>query len=197
MRFFFIIAFLVFTPKINAQTEERPYFVSFGWNMVDYLNSVPTKTNYNVEASSLRISAGRHIWKGLSVELAYGTNTIKSYPGIDGTNLDHLAVDIYGLYSFRRIIYEDLFDVPLGSWDPYLAAGAGVSWLERPGEERDEEANMLNAGFGINYWFNDSLAITAQAIYKNSKNGWLDPYREYFLGIKYVFGFQSGAPCFP
>ncbi|HET8886551.1 MAG TPA: outer membrane beta-barrel protein [Salinimicrobium sp.] len=193
MRIVALVVLFLTTFQISAQNERQPWYVGLGWNAVDYYNSEETDKQINTTFSALRISVGRHIWKGLSAEFSYSVNEIEEYPGLMGVNLDHAAIDAYALYSFRDLLYngEDKLI------DPYLMAGAGITWLENFGVEEKIETNTLNIGGGVNFWISPSLAIVGQGVYKNSKDGFTDSYLEYYVGIKYIFGLRSGGICFP
>lgn len=190
---FFLIAFLLLstTTSIYAQTENRPWFFGLGINAVDYQTS--QKSGINTEFSAFRISAGRLLFNHLSAEVSYAQNTITELPGLQGLELSHSAVDFMLWYSFRSIIYRS----DNGLIDPYLGAGAGVTWLENREQTEEIQSNTLNATAGINFWVSDQLAVVAQGSYKNSTDDFADTYIEYLLGIRYTFGLKGNDVCFP
>ena len=181
------------TNPMLAQTEDRPWFFGIGVNAVDYQHSTPTSlaTDY----SALRISAGRLLWRQLSAEFSYTQNTFSDHPMDPDVELDHSAIDAMLMYSFRNLIYGEDF----GLIDPYLGAGAGITWLESIEEDAEDniQNNSLNAILGVNFWVGPNLAIYGQGAFKNHNDEFVETYYEYAIGIRYTFGLTSSSVCFP
>ncbi len=149
------VFFIITTTTLFAQDTSKPWFITLGSNAVN--NPVSKKlTNYgrfqtwNLDGSSIRLSAGRLLTKKLIFESIFTLNSIIDKYPIPNQKVSYAGVD--GIFKYR-FINEKTFD-------PFVQIGGGYTWVNQIG------SGSLNSGFGTNLWFNNSIGLQIQTLYK-------------------------------
>ena len=180
--------------KIDAQNKNNPWAINIGVNGVDITAPDPSTKIFfkdwagvdfddnNAIPTISRIAVSRYLNNGFSLEFAASVNKVeKGYGYKEGDALindAYLGLDGSLLYSLRALFGKDS-----GWFDPYLLAGGGYSWFDWEG------AGNLNAGGGVNFWFNENIALNLQSQYKHVFDDVdLHPYFQTSAGIKIQFG---------
>ena len=209
--------------NVNAQDENNPWAISFGVNAVDFhptnapgqINNgghssgwfnefFNAKDHYSILPSLSRISVGRYIDAGFSVELAGTLNritTIGNYaPGVGHTpawlalpynnlednpiyeqnpgDLNYLGLDLAIKYDLNNLMFKN------STWfDPYASVGGGYTWLDSKG------TGTANGGLGTNLWVNDNFGFNIQTSYKHAfDDNNIAPHFQHAAGIIAKFG---------
>ncbi|WP_299062812.1 OmpA family protein [uncultured Polaribacter sp.] len=178
---------LVSISNLSAQDENNPWRVGFGINSVDfthwkvtelehYEDYLGSNNDWNILPSISRISVGRYLSKGFSVELAGSINKIDVFRNVDDSDYLYYSADASVLYDLNNIIGET-------SWfDPFVRAGASYV-------NSDSESDaMLTIGAGFNTWFNDNLGLSFNSggklgVLDNVKSHW-----QHSIGLVVKFG---------
>ena len=93
------------------------------------------------------------------------------------------ANDLNIQYNFIRRGRSGVGNGTSGWFDPYVALGAGYSWLDSEGE------STVNGGLGINFWLIENVALNVQTIYKHSFNeDIMLPRWQHNIGVAFRFG---------
>jgi OOP family OmpA-OmpF porin len=187
-----LAASIPFPVSANEVTGSVPRFVIPGG-----LSLSPTVSEYYFSESENRKATQSY---GLKIGYDMPGKSFADSLGVEGTlsffsassNKD-LGSDASG-FLFRL---DALYPLVLGErWMPYLAIGAGVSFID---DDSSTVTNpLLNYGLGLKYFLNDSLALRADArhlvVYNN------DNIRNNFeagIGISYYFGRESKNKIVP
>lgn len=194
-----IVLFLSFN-VVQAQDENNPWAVGLGVNAVDFyptgkadkplpgvsetlLDDAFNTDHWNIVGSFTRLSIGHYVGSGFVVELGASLNEIDQIGNISVGELTYFGADANVYYSFRELWNKQ-------SWlDPYLGLGAGYTWIG------DFSTITTNGTLGLNFWFNDNVAIYAQSAYKegyassDAIDKWVgNDHFQHSLGIKFAFG---------
>ena len=160
-----LLALLLVTgfSNVNAQDENNPWAVSFGANAVDFYstNSIPGTTwydqffnandHYNMIPAISRLTVGKYLADGFSVELDGSFNQISKVGDMEVDDLAFWGIDGVAKWSVGSV-------VNLGDWwEPYLLVGFGYTWLD------DATTWAVNGGAGMNFWFSDRVGINIES----------------------------------
>ena len=180
--FHFSLAFtlLMSVNMLVAQTEENPWAVSIGANLVSIQDDdVDAGTSFGVPAVSL----SRYIAGGFSIGAQYAANNISDAP----TEGDEL-----GYYSLDGIVKYNL-----GKSDkvlPYLFAGYGFTNFSEGDVESDgmfpstEVSRTVIGGAGVNIRLTDNLKANVSASYRSSSENYAYNHLQHTVGVSYIFG---------
>jgi len=103
-------------------------------------------------------------------------NTIDSFGDSAVNDLSYYGADVIIKYSLSELLN-------CNKLEPYLGIGGGYTWVDEIG------AGTFNGTFGLNYWFNDNVGITAQSSYKHSfEDNNLPKHFQHSLGVSIKFG---------
>ncbi|WCO01803.1 OmpA family protein [Psychroserpens ponticola] len=186
-RLFFVLL-LALSFNAGAQDENNPWKISIGVNAVDMYpvgEDAPRgefldeffnlQDHWNILPSLSTVSVSRYINKGFSFSATGSINEIEKFGDSKVNNLSYYALDGTVSYSLMNLIKSN-------SVDPYLGVGGGYTWVNEIG------AGTFNGTVGINYWFSDNLALTAQTSYKSSFEDYLVDHFQHSMGISVKFG---------
>jgi outer membrane protein OmpA-like peptidoglycan-associated protein len=186
-RLFFVLL-LALSFNANAQDENNPWKISIGVNAVDLYpvgEDAPRgdfldeffnlEDHWNILPSLSTVSVSRYLSEGFSVSATGSLNQISKFGDSKVDNLSYYALDGTVTYSFMKLIKSN-------SIDPYLGIGGGYTWVDEIG------AGTLNGALGINYWFSDNLALSAQTTYKTAFEDYLVDHWQHSVGISVKFG---------
>jgi outer membrane protein OmpA-like peptidoglycan-associated protein len=185
---FTLFMMAVFSSAIYAQNDSAPWSITVGTNAVDLFETgsyIEEDLSLSPNFSYLEIS--RYIGSGFSVDLAGTLNNIDRKAG--GEDL------YYGLDLGTSLTSRELID--LGKFEPTLRAGVGYTGGLSNISGSEEDFFSLYAGAGINYWFNNSFALSVKTTYKmynkeldgliGSNNGGRT-HLQHLAGLKFSFG---------
>ena len=186
-RLFFVLL-LALSFNANAQDENNPWKISIGVNAVDLYpvgEEAPRgefldeffnlEDHWNIIPSLSTVSVSRYLSEGFSLTATGSINEISKFGDTKVDNLSYYALDGTVSYSFMKLIKSN-------SIDPYLGVGGGYTWVDEIG------AGTFNGALGINYWFSDNLALTAQTTYKTAFEDYLENHWQHSVGISVKFG---------
>jgi len=183
--------------NINAQDENNPWTIGFGVNAVDFYptnhSSMVTpggnstgwyeeffnaNAHYNIIPSISRISVGKYLDDGFSLEFAGTLNKISKIGDAIASDLSYFGLDGAIKYDLNNIIFKD------SKWfDPYVSVGGGYSWMDSNG------AGTANGGIGTNLWISNNLGFNIQTTYKHSfEDNNVLPHFQHAAGLVVRFG---------
>ena len=181
----------------NAQDENNPWALNLGVNAVDFYpaNDPSTLTelglssgwfdeyfnandHYNIIPSLSRVSIGRYLDEGFSLELAGSVNKIKKIGDTPTlSDLLYIGADLGIKYDLNKIIGDTKW------FDPYASVGGGYTWLDSEG------TGTLNGGLGANFWLGDHVGLNVQSNYKHAfDDANILPHFQHSAGITVRFG---------
>ena len=156
-----------FTVGAQAQDENNPWQIGFGVNAVDVrtpmdfgdvLKDWAGPSDWNVLPAVSRLSVGRHLGKGFSLELAGSLNKIEKGFGYS-KDLDN-KVDLSFWAANLAVKYHLNSLWKAARWfDPFLQVGGGYAAIDNEGKFR-----ALGGG-GVNFWFTENIGINLQTAY--------------------------------
>jgi hypothetical protein len=152
--------------NVNAQDKNNPWAIGIGVNAVDFYPTnvdIPTGyggwgdeffnvgDHYNILPAVSKISVGKYLADGFSLEAAGTLNKISKMGDNSVSDLMYFGLDGALKYDLNNIIGET-------SWfDPYVLVGGGYTWLDKFGTA------TFNGGGGINFWFNDNIGLNVES----------------------------------
>jgi outer membrane protein OmpA-like peptidoglycan-associated protein len=201
-----------------AQTEDRPWAVTFGVNGINFLGANNSSLIGNSGQEAKMFTEFFNVEDQWSIAPLISQVTFARYMGSSGVSLDfsgtinvlsqyNNAETNDGVVSFNDDIDGDYWAVDLGvnyhlnslwdgmKWfDPYLRGNGGYNWIDtntRNVEESFEESGfVVGGGLGINFWVTDNKAIKVQSTFKNNITEVLEDYNyfQHTLGLTFAFG---------
>ena len=180
-----------FTVGAQAQDENNPWQIGFGVNAVDVrtpmdfgdvLKDWAGPSDWNILPAVSRLSVGRHLGKGFSLELAGSLNKIEKGFGYNkdlGNKVDKSfwAVDLGVQYHLNTLWSGARW------FDPYAQVGGGYGAIDNEGKFR------VLAGGGVNFWFTENIGINLQSAYHPTmKSKSQENYFQHSAGITIKFG---------
>lgn len=178
--------FVLISVSMQAQDQNNPFKITFGTNAVDAFptNAInPYETgalfeeyfnindHWNMLPAVNYLSVSRYLKDGFSVGLRGSLNNIRKI-GNTPTNKSYIALD-------AGIHYQLLKQTKI---DPFLSAGVGKYWMS------ELSSFTLNAGAGVNYWFNDFIGLSFESNYKHTKNSKGIAHFQHTLGLSLKTG---------
>ena len=209
-KFLFAALLVLGFTAANAQDENNPWAIGIGINAVDFFpvgEDAPlgdyfkelynVNDHWNILPSISRISVGRYVGSGFSVEAAGTINKIDKIGDIAANDLAYYGLDGMISYSFRNLL-----NGPGGWADPYLGVGGGYTWLdetrniEAPSNFNNNSGDLSTIGVGtangtagLNIWFTENLALTAQTSFKYVlEDNYGAKHFQHSVGVKFTFG---------
>jgi len=178
----------VFSSSVYAQNESNPWSITVGTNAVDLFQTGSfAEEDLSISPNFSYFQISRHIGSGFSVNIA---GTINNIDRISGEDDLYYGIDLGTSLSSREVI-------DLGNFESTLRAGLGyVDGLSGISPDT-KDFFAVYAGAGINYWFNDALALSVKTTYKmHTKEfdgliGSGDDGRDHFqhlAGLTFAFG---------
>ena len=193
----------------NAQTEDNPWAITVGANAINFFSAgnegaignsgvneatmftefFNVEDQWNFVPAISQLTVGKYMGSGVSIDLTgtfnqldqygnkYGENGVAISPN-DLDNEKYFGLDL-GVSYHLNTLWDGL------NWlDPYLRANAGNNWM------MDESSLVAGGGLGINFWFNDNVALKVQSVYKNNFAEELENanYFQNTLGLTFAFG---------
>ncbi len=189
VKLFVVALALVATFSANAQDENNPWSIGLGINSVDirtpddfggFAKDWVGFKDINVLPALSRISVGRYLAYGLSLEVAGSLNKVEK--GFDWNDGDELIDDTFLAIDGRlKYALSELFSTK-GWFDPYLQAGVGYSKI---GDEGDFK---VLGGLGFNTWFNENIGLNFQSAYAHHFEPTATDYFQHSIGLVFKFG---------
>ncbi|MEM6514595.1 MAG: OmpA family protein [Bacteroidota bacterium] len=186
----FLAMLLMVCINVNAQDENNPWKILIGANAIDLYpvgEDAPlgdyfdeffnAEDHWNILPSLSTISVSRYLESGFTITAQGSINEISKVGDSTVDDLTYYGLDGFVTYSFR-----DILNGPGGWADPYLGVGGGYTWVDQIG------AGTLNGVLGLNFWFSDNVALTAQTAYKHSFEDYLPKHWQHTVGVSIAFG---------
>jgi len=186
-----LLALLLVTgfSNVNAQDENNPWAIGFGANAVDFYPTNPQTTwggnwmnefmnagdHWNIIPAISRLTVGRHIADGFSFEIDGSFNQISKMGDMEVDDLAFWGIDGVVKWSIGSV-------ANLKWWDPYLLVGGGYTWVD------DYDTAALNAGLGMNFWFNDKVGLNLESKLRQSFESELKGHFQHSLGVVFKMG---------
>lgn len=173
-----------------AQDNNNPWALSFGTNAVDFYPTnaglaghggwfdefVNTGDHYNMLPVISKISVGKYLADGFSLEAVGSLNKISKIGDNTADDLSYYAFDGGVKYDLNNVFGES-------SWlDPYATVGGGYTWMDELG------TGTFNGGLGINFWFNNNLGLNLESKYKHTFESNIVQHFQHSLGLVIKFG---------
>lgn len=186
-----LILLFVVSISAYAQNEANPWKITVGTNAVNLLlDGKDREAQISPNFSYLEIS--KYIGAGFSVDLAGTINKIDRQSGADDL---YYGIDLGTSLSANQI-------VDLGKFEPTLRGGVGLAGGVSGIAINDDDFFVTYAGAGLNYWFNDALALTLKTTYKiysrevdglvgNDNGG--ESHFQHLAGLSFAFGKGNDA----
>jgi outer membrane protein OmpA-like peptidoglycan-associated protein len=153
----------------NAQDKENPWMLTFGANAID-INGGDSDITIGP-----KMSLGRYLGKGFSLELASAVNEINR-PWGSGSDATFVGLDLNVKYDLNNAFGKT------GWFDPFLFVGGGENWVGA------EDGLGFNAGAGFNAWFSDHVGINVTGGYKKVNTPVDFEMMQYSVGLAWKFG---------
>lgn len=192
---FFLLVLLI-NNAIFSQNEDNKWILGVGVNIVDIRNSSSISETFedyfnsslndlNMSGAFIKVSAGRYLDKGFSLQLSLSANKIeKGYYYINCNPLssdNFTAVDAKLKYDLNHLLEETKW------FDPFLLVGGGYVKI-------GENSNInIASGFGFNAWITDGFGLNFQSDYNHSIKSFGTDYFQHSVGL--VFKLNS-SPSF-
>ncbi len=185
------LALLLITSYSNANAQDKgsPWMLTFSTNSIDVSRSTDESSgyfgSYNYDGNNLnivpflsKVSLGRYLGSGFTVEFASAINRIDR-PWGAGDDVTFVGLDLNFKYNLTHS--KD------GWLDPFLYAGAGETWVGTT------DGIGINVGFGLDMWINDQIGVNFMSGYKkvNTPNDF-EMY-QHSLGLMWKFGRNPAA----
>lgn len=166
---FLALLLIVSYGTINAQDKENPWMLTFGANAID------VKGGDSDITIGPKMSLGRYLGKGFSLELAGAVNEI-SRPWGSGADATFVGIDLNAKYALNNAFGKS------GWFDPFLFVGGGENWVG------SEDGLGFNVGAGFNAWFSDHVGINVTGAYKKINTPVDFEIMQYSVGLAWKFG---------
>lgn len=153
--FFTILTVILFSASALAQNDANPWKITVGTNAINLLlEGEDREAQVSPNFSYLEVS--RYIGGGFSVDIAGTLNNLNRESGASDL---YYGIDLGTSLSANQI-------VDLGKFEPTLRAGVGLSAGISGISPLTDDFFVTYAGAGLNYWFNDAIALTLKTTYK-------------------------------
>ncbi len=184
---------LVATFSANAQDENNPWAIGLGVNVVDvrhYTTDMGVNfedyigpKDWNVLPALSRITVGRYLDHGLSLQLAGSLNKIESLIDKDDSDRTYYSIDAMLNYDLNNLFGET------GWFDPYIGLGADFHSLSDIDNSAGTGTGLGVGGeWGFNVWFNENIGLNFNSAYKHQfKQQGADVFQHY-VGLVFKFG---------
>lgn len=152
--FFFVVGLLT---SATAQNDANPWKITVGTNAVDLIETGSfAEEDLSISSNFSYLEISRYVGSGFSIDLAGTLNNVTRTSG--GEDLYH-SFDLGTSLSANQLI-------DLGKFEPSLRAGLGYAGGLSGISSTDDSFFTTYAGAGLNYWFNDAVALTVKTTYK-------------------------------
>ena len=182
---------IAFSTHTFSQNQDNPWKLTVGTNAVNLLlDGKDGETHISPNFSYLEVS--RYLGGGFSIDLAGTINNLDRESGGDDL---YYGIDLGTSLSANRI-------VNLGKFEPTLRGGFGLVGGLSGMADNDKDFFVVYGGAGLNYWFNDAIALTLKSTYKvyskefdgligNDNGG--ESHLQHLLGLSFAFGGESDS----
>ena len=181
---------IVGVTSINAQDKNNPFSVGLGVNFVDFYPTNPglmghgswfneyvnVGDHYNAIPALSKITVGKYLTDGFSIEAAGSINTISNVGDNSIGDVSYIALDGAVKYDLNNVFGET------SMFDPYASIGGGYVWMDKFG------TGTFNSGLGFNVWFSDNLGVNLESKYKHAFESNIVQHFQHSLGLIIKFG---------
>lgn len=184
-----------------GQDSNNPWAISFGFNAVDgarvsaaesvqnqFSDYLKVKENWNIMPSVSYVNVSKYIDDNFSFGVTGSINKIDKLVGPRLENGEFLILrpndlTYYGMDGVISYSFQSLLN---SKWvEPMAHFGGGYVFLG------DNSAGTINGGLGLNFWFNEAVALSFRSTYKHSfdENRLSVPtHLQHMVGITFKFG---------
>lgn len=179
---------LVIVSNVNAQDSNNPWTIGIGANAVDF--RIPTgfediakdylgNADWNISKALSRVTAGKYLDKGFSLEAAFSMNSIQNFAALKDVEFQYYSLGLSVKYDLNELFGDT-------SWfDPYVLVGGDYVYLD--GDQKIREG-MMTLGFGMNFWVSENLGINYQSVAKGNFADKVQDHFQHSLGFVFRFG---------
>tara|TARA_R110001583_G_scaffold21685_1_gene82108 strand:- start:2436 stop:3800 length:1365 start_codon:yes stop_codon:yes gene_type:complete len=175
---------------LKAQDSNNPWSIGIGVNAVDFYPTNPglvghgswfneyanTGDHYNMAPSISKITVGKYLQDGFSLEAAGSLNSISKIGDKSTSKDSYFALDGGVKYDLNEAFGKT-------SWfDPYASVGGGYVWMG------DLGTGTFNGAFGFNLWFNENIGFNLESKYKHTFESNIVQHFQHTAGIILKFG---------
>lgn len=189
-----VLLFVVFSTPAFAQNETNPWKITVGTNAVeiDPKASSGKDSKPQVSPNFSYVELSRYLGSGFSIDLAGTLNNVDRESGAEDL---YYGIDLGTSLSANQIIN-------LGKFEPTLRTGVGLTGGISGFSAKSDDFYNVYAGLGLNYWFNDALALTLKStakFYSKELDGLLgnqdggNRHLQHLLGLSFAFGGENDA----
>jgi outer membrane protein OmpA-like peptidoglycan-associated protein len=185
-----VLLLVIGASSINAQDKNNPFSVAISVNAVDFYPTNPglmghgswfnefvnVGDHYNIIPAISKITVGKYIADGFSIEAAGAINSVSNVGDNSVTNVSYKTLDGAVKYDLNNVIGETSL------FDPYASIGGGYVWMDKFG------TGTFNAGLGFNLWFTDYLGVNLESKYKHAFESNIVQHFQHSLGLVIRFG---------
>ncbi len=177
----FVFTFSLIFFSLQAQDTSNPWSIGAGINIVNNpISSISGDSGryktWNQDASGLRITTGRYIKKGIVFTTDVSLNSVTENDENSNEEFPYVSLDGMFKYNFNSSLTQ------LNTFDPFITAGGGYTWLDQIG------SGNLNAGAGLNIWLTDHFGINFQSVYKLATKDYGIKHFQHSVGLVFKFG---------
>ncbi len=186
--------FAAFTvSNVNAQDKNNPWNVGFGINSVDVRNYTTDMginlkdyvgtSDWNIIPSISRLTVGRYLGDGFSLQLDGSLNKIKTIATKDDADVLYYSIGAMVNYDLNNVFGDS-------SWfDPYIGLGGDYHSFGKNNIQWNSNNGIALAGqWGINFWFNQNLGLNFNSAYKHQFSQQGADVFQHSLGLVFRFG---------
>jgi len=152
----------------KTQDTENPWMLTFA-------NAIDVKGGDSDITIGPKMSLGRYLGSGFSLELAAAINEIDR-PWGTGADATFVGLDLNVKYDLNNAFGQT------GWFDPFLYVGVGENWVGT------EDGISPNVGAGFNTWFSDHVGINVTGGYKKVNTPIDFEMMQYSVGLAWKFG---------
>ena len=182
---------IAFSTNSFSQNQDNPWKLTVGTNAVNLLlDEKDRQTQVSPNFSYIEVS--RYIGAGFSIDLAGALNNLDRESGEEDL---YYGIDLGTSLSANQFI-------DLGKFEPTLRGGIGLVGGVSDIAVNDDNFFITYAGAGLNYWFNEALALTLKTTYKvyskevdgliGNENGG-ESHFQHLLGLSFALGGESDS----
>jgi OOP family OmpA-OmpF porin len=184
----FALVLVIGINSLEAQDSNNPWSIGIGLNAVDFyptnpgisghgswFNKYTDANHYNIVPAISRVTVGKYIEDGFSIEAAGSINSI-SIIGPNSVKSTYFSLDGGVKYDLNNVIGDTAW------FDPYATVGGGYVWMDKYG------TGTFNTGLGVNFWFNDNVGFNLESKYKHTFESNIIQHFQHSAGLIIKFG---------
>ncbi|SNR51336.1 OmpA family protein [Lutibacter flavus] len=175
---------------LKAQDNNNPWSIGLGVNAVDFYPTNPgleghgswlnefvnAGDHFNMVPSISKVTVGKYLTDGFSIEAAGSINTINKIGDNTSSDDSYFSLDGAVKYDLNEVFGETAW------FDPYASVGGGYVWMDNFG------TGTFNGALGFNLWFNENFGFNLESKYKHAFESNIVQHFQHSAGIIIKFG---------